>query len=245
MVYSDGRFKKNIKENVAGLEFITQLRPVTYTYDIHALNKHMAGNSAPAETVEKGEVAAKVDEEAIANKEKKIYSGFIAQEVEATAKKLNYDFSGVYKPENDEDVYGLSYSDFIVPLVKAAQEQQSQIQDLKAKNEEFQIQINDLKTLISKSSNSTITTSLNGYLKQNIPNPSNNNTVISYYTPDNTRNAQILVTDMKGGVLKAYTVSRGQGQVNISNGELPSGTYNYTLYVNSVKIDTKQMIVIK
>jgi len=36
---SDGRFKKNIKENVPGLEFIKQLRPITYTLDVTSLNK--------------------------------------------------------------------------------------------------------------------------------------------------------------------------------------------------------------
>lgn len=50
---------------------------------------------------------------------------------------------------------------------------------------------------------------------------------------------------MKGSVLRAYNVLRGEGQVNIKRGELPSGTYNYTLYVDNNKIDTKQMILIK
>ena len=35
-------------------------------------------------------------------KEKIIQTGFIAQEVEATAKKMNYDFSGVDAPKNNK-----------------------------------------------------------------------------------------------------------------------------------------------
>ncbi len=35
VIYSDGRFKKDLKENVPGLEFINLLKPVTYTYDVH------------------------------------------------------------------------------------------------------------------------------------------------------------------------------------------------------------------
>ncbi len=60
----------------------------------------------------------------IEKKESITYSGFIAQEVEEAAKKAGYNFSGVKKPQNDKDNYGLTYSDFVVPLVKAVQEQQ-------------------------------------------------------------------------------------------------------------------------
>jgi len=60
-------------------------------------------------------------------KEKIIYTGFIAQEVEALAKKLNYDFDGLYKPQSEKDAYGLGYQQFVTPLIKAVQEQQSLI----------------------------------------------------------------------------------------------------------------------
>lgn len=36
--FSDGRYKKNVREDVPGLEFITQLRPVTYTLDIDKID---------------------------------------------------------------------------------------------------------------------------------------------------------------------------------------------------------------
>jgi hypothetical protein len=44
-----------------------------------------------------------------------------AQDVEAAASSINYDFSGVDKPKNDKDIYGLRYSDYVMPLVKAVQ----------------------------------------------------------------------------------------------------------------------------
>ncbi len=55
------------------------------------------------------------------------YSGFIAQEVEAAAQKAGYSFSGVDGPKNEKDNYGLRYAEFVVPLVKAVQEQQDMI----------------------------------------------------------------------------------------------------------------------
>ena len=64
-------------------------------------------------------------------KEQIIYSGFIAQDVEKAAKELGFDFSGVDAAKNDKDLYGLRYSEFVVPLVKAVQELQLQLNDMK------------------------------------------------------------------------------------------------------------------
>ncbi len=80
----------------------------------------------------------------IAEKEKTVFSGFIAQEVEQAAKELNYDFSGVDKPNNDRDLYGLRYAEFVVPLVKAVQEQQKIIQSQQAQIDELNKILNNL-----------------------------------------------------------------------------------------------------
>ena len=107
---SDARFKKNIEEKVIGLDFIMALRPVTYNLDMDAIaNFHETPDSLRLEESERkaGEI---------------LQTGFIAQEVELAAKKLGYDFSGVDAPKNDKDNYGLRYSEFVVPLVKAIQE---------------------------------------------------------------------------------------------------------------------------
>jgi len=55
----------------------------------------------------------------------------LAQDVEQAAISVGYDFSGVDKPKNKEDFYGLRYAEFVVPLVKAVQEQQEIIEQLK------------------------------------------------------------------------------------------------------------------
>ena len=69
--------------------------------------------------------------------------GFIAQEVEAAAKALGYKFSGVDAPKNDESHYGLRYAEFVVPLVKAMQEQQTII-------DQQQTDIETLKALVEQ-----------------------------------------------------------------------------------------------
>ena len=131
---SDGRFKDNRKENVPGLDFIKTLKPVTYNYNIHKLNSFLkTGNKNIENDLRSGNCCTTAEEEAIAKKEKKLYTGFIAQEVEDAATKLGYDFSGVYKPQNDKDPYGMRYSDFVVPLVKAVQELSKRMMTFKSR----------------------------------------------------------------------------------------------------------------
>ena len=232
---SDGRYKKNIKENVPGLSFINKLKPITYTLDATGLDNFLHKNT-PKEKQLNTEAKAVMDK-GLKEKEKTIQTGFTAQDVEKAAKEIDYDFSGVDAAKNDNDVYGLRYAEFVVPLVKA-------VQELSAKNEDLQSQIDELKSLIIKD-NSLPTASSKAYLKQNMPNPSNSNTVIRYYLPDNTGRAQIKITDIKGSTIKVYNASAAQGSLNISTSELPAGTYNYTLYVNDKKIDTKQMVIMR
>jgi hypothetical protein len=119
---SDGRYKTSIKENVPGLAFITKLRPVTFKWDLGKLNS-MDGAEPLASDPILGE-----GREA---KARKVNTGFIAQEVEAAARECGYDFSGVVKPENEQSQYQLGYSEFVVPLVKAVQEQQKEIDELR------------------------------------------------------------------------------------------------------------------
>ena len=150
------------------------------------------------------------------------------------------------------NVKGINYTELIPILIRGIQEQQAQINkqqaqvlQLIANNDDLQNQVYELKSMISKGGNASAITSLSGYLKQNVPNPANSNTVISYYLPYNAGSAQIKITDIKGSLLKVYNPSKGEGQVNIKTGELPVGTYNYSLYVNGKSIDTKQMIITK
>ena len=123
--FSDARIKTDIKEDVPGLGFIMQLRPVTYYYDDAKLYKLQTGTEPPQQK---------------ATVRGMRYTGLIAQEVEAAAKAVQYDFSGVDKPENANTPYGLRYAELVVPLVKAVQEmkqlierQQKEIEELRKK----------------------------------------------------------------------------------------------------------------
>jgi hypothetical protein len=117
-VYSDGRLKRNITEDVRGLDFITRLRPVVYSKNIKEMALAMG-------TKDTSDFEGKYEIEGIR------YSGFIAQEVETAAQQSGYDFSGIKKVNGPDGFYTLSYESFVVPLVKAVQEQQQQIEALK------------------------------------------------------------------------------------------------------------------
>ena len=112
---SDGRFKTNVKENVEGLDFIMKLRPVTYNLDMDAIANFL--NTPDDMRLPESERL----------KAAEIEIGFIAQEVEAAANELGFDFHGISKPKSKNSHYGLRYAEFVVPLVKAVQEQQDMI----------------------------------------------------------------------------------------------------------------------
>jgi trimeric autotransporter adhesin len=125
--YSDGRFKRNVQQNVPGLDFILKLNPVSYNWDIQKLDRFM-GASEGTESREHMLEARK-------QQEAKVYTGFVAQDVEKAAQEAGYDFSGVETPPNENTPYSIRYSEFVVPLVKAVQEQQEMIDLLKKQNE--------------------------------------------------------------------------------------------------------------
>ena len=79
-----------------------------------------------------------IDKKRILNDIEKIrMTGFIAQEVEQASNDCGYDFSGVEKPQTADGLYGLRYSEFVVPLVKAVQEQQTIIENQNKKIDEL------------------------------------------------------------------------------------------------------------
>ena len=241
---SDGRVKKNIKENVPGLVFINLLKPVTYNLNLEAADKIIQKPAIKDNLVK--ETGTNTND-AIARKAKEqiVYTGFIAQDVEKAAKSLNYDFSGVDAAKNDSDLYGLRYAEFVVPLVKA-------VQELSEKNDNLQKQIDDLKAMIatgdqhSKTQNSNKVVLSDASIEQNVPNPFSHTTTISYTLPQTFTNAQIIIRDMNGKTIKAINISRsGKGSVNVDTATLSPGAYLYSLYVDGKLIATKQMVLQK
>ena len=118
---SDGRLKTNVQEDIPGLDFIMKLRPVSY--ELRVTSSELSVTR---------------------------YTGFIAQEVEQAAFEINYDFSGIDKPTNANDRYGLRYGQFTVPLVKATQELSATIQTTKQAISKTKKQTTDIDELLNE-----------------------------------------------------------------------------------------------
>ena len=146
---SDSRFKENVKEDVPGLAFVNQLRPVTYQLNREKVNE-FTGVTARQDELRKQDPSLKF---LSGEKYSQVTTGFIAQEVEAAAKSIGFNFSGVDSPKNENDYYGLRYAEFVVPLVKAVQELSAINQSQKATNEELKLQVSQLMQRIEKLEN--------------------------------------------------------------------------------------------
>ena len=133
---SDGRFKVHVQEDVQGLAFIKRLRPVTYHLDLGKLDRYLrVADDSLSKTPD--------FRNARVAKEQQVHSGFIAQEVEQAAKALGFVFSGVDRPQNENDTYKLRYAEFTVPLVKA-------VQELAVENEALKKELAELKKLVQQ-----------------------------------------------------------------------------------------------
>ncbi|HYK46306.1 MAG TPA: tail fiber domain-containing protein [Parafilimonas sp.] len=144
---SDGRYKKNVRQDIAGLSFINKLRPVSYTLDARGIDKFLHKNFPAGGNVSAEEVAM---EKALSEKEQIRYTGFVAQEVEKAAKEIGFDFSGVDAAKNENDLYGLRYAEFVVPLVKAVQELSKMNDEKESRLDTLEKQNADLKERLEK-----------------------------------------------------------------------------------------------
>jgi hypothetical protein len=222
-VLSDGRFKKDLKKDVSGLDFINQLNPVSYILDKKAINTFLRIPDS-----------LQVDNEA-ARKAPPRQIGFVAQEVEAIVKKSGYVFSGVEAPQNENDPYTIRYAEFVVPLVKAVQELSSQVADLQQQLKKY----TNEPTMDQQGTMGT-----GAFLYQNNPNPFSNTTEIRMELPETTGQANIIVYNLEGKQLKNIEVNeRGKTGVTISGNELSAGMYLYALILDGKVVDTKRLIL--
>ncbi|MBA2422650.1 MAG: tail fiber domain-containing protein [Chitinophagales bacterium] len=254
---SDGRYKKDIKGNVPGIEFINKLKPVTYHLDVSGirkfLNEDIIGGKDTQGFKEKSAEEKALIDKGVKEKEEVVYTGFIAQEVEQAASEIGYIFSGVDKPENENSLYGLRYAEFVVPLVKAVQELSSTNKELTARIEKLESLLNSSATSPASIDPETSVQKINlessgnaAILGQNIPNPFEGNTVISYYIPENSSDAKIIFYSERGNWIRSVSISEnGHGQISVNASDLSSGIYQYSLIINGQTIETRQMGIAK
>ncbi|PSR06497.1 MAG: hypothetical protein BRD49_00180, partial [Bacteroidetes bacterium SW_10_40_5] len=166
--------------------------------------------------------------------------GIIAQEMKEIAPYMVI--------ENDNGYYSYDANALWYILVNAVQEQQKVIkeekQQRKEKIKQLEDRIADLESKMKGNHGSgdaapqvkpenQKTVQLNNeninepILYQNVPNPFQDETVIKYYLPEDSRNSELLIASAREGtVLKRISLEQsGKGQVNLQTDNLKTGTY--------------------
>jgi endosialidase-like protein/type IX secretion system substrate protein len=224
---SDRTLKKSIADFTKAIDIINKLQPKTYEFRQDGNYKLMHLSQGK-------------------------HYGFIAQDLEQVLPELVKETkfetrlaqplteSGTLPVAQEQseviNFKAVNYTEIIPILVKAVQEQQTQIQAQQTQIEELK---NDINTL--KQNDAHITTST-GILNQSIPNPTNGIAYISYRLPAGIVHAELIITDMAGKIIKTVPLN-GSGSVDINTISLSNGVYYYSLQINSKLIDTKKLIV--
>ncbi len=216
---SDKSFKKDINTVTNALDKVLKLRGVTYK-----LNR--------------------TDSNSVFNDE--VLMGVVAQEVETIIPEVVKTLPNGTK--------AVAYQNLIGLLIEAIKEQQTQIKKLgtdlntcctmtQARLQSSSIiPLGNVDPLIGTSAVATVASS--AALYQNIPNPFNKETSISYYLPKETKTAALLLFDMQGKLIKKIDITSFEnGTIIIAAQELQPGMYLYTLIADSQEIATMRMIL--
>ncbi|MCU7548186.1 tail fiber domain-containing protein [Chitinophagaceae bacterium LB-8] len=136
------------------------------------------------------------------------------------------------QPSENTDLKAVNYTELIPLLIKAMQEQQQQIEQLK-------------EEIINLKKGRSVNTFLNSFQLSDVsPNPVKSTATIQYAIPGGSNRAYLLITDALGRSIRQVTLGTS-GNINIDVSALASGVYNYSLVVDNKTLATKKMKVVK
>lgn len=83
-----------------------------------------------------------------------------------------------------------------------------------------------------------------GYLGQNVPNPYQGETSVTYVIPSKAQESSINIYDGTGKFVKSVNIQQtGKGQLKLNAQNLPGGIYSYQLVVDGKVVDSKKMLL--
>lgn len=211
---SDAKFKENIKKEATILSKIEKLNPVSYNY------------------IETKDI----------NLAKGTQHGFIAQELEKVFPELTKD---VTKPIFDKEgnvtskinFKSVNYTGMISILTQAVKELNEEMKLLKS-------EISELKNnnIVTKESDNLEVTK-GAILKQNIPNPFQDQTTIQYQLPNGSKTGELLITNLNGNLVKTIKLNPNEKEITVKSSEIGKGLFIYSLVSNGEALITKKMVV--
>jgi hypothetical protein len=220
---SDSKLKNNVAAEPKVMDLLMQLRPVSYLYK----TEDYKGFNMPSVK----------------------QHGLIAQEVQTVLPELvkstrytTTDEKG--KTTVSDDFLAVNYQGLIPILIKAIQEQQTEIEILKAALSQQGNTLADGpdRPIITKEGRFKTSAFA---LEQNTPNPFSGSTTIRYALPKEVRNATLAVFDLNGRMQLQYNNLNGSSQVIIDGNTLQPGMYIYTLLAEGQEVVSKRMILTK
>ena len=223
---SDRKLKRNVKKYEDGLSKIMKINPIMFQY-----NKSL--NTGADDRVFIGVIAQELQKI-----EPSVVSTFKHYETDDKMKS-----TGVVKEYLQVQSDAVQYM-----LVNAVKEQQGMIEELQSQNEDLR---NMVEALVQQASVDKIKLNLEGLngqatLGQNAPNPFSSTTSFSYFIPEESKNAKILITNSSGQMIKSVNINNtGQGILELDASEISTGNFQYTLIVDGKTIATKKMAKVK
>lgn len=223
---SDIRYKENIQNLQGATATLLKLRPVSFDF------------KANNDIFDTADLKGKV--------------GFIAQEVQTI-------LPNQVKYLSETDMYTLDYVSMIPYLVKAFQETYAENENLRNEVEELRAAVELLQEQLSTPQNTPMNKtpktgktekeaeSDQAMLRQNMPNPFSESTVIEYTLPAKTKAATLNIYSNTGNLVRTYVLPTGnrKGGVTVESYSLTPGIYTYSLLVGDQVVDTKRMVVTK
>lgn len=228
---SDGSLKENIVAVSNSLDALCDVTPVSYTLKDISKDDTNDSHNSMQRAASQSETATHAPS-AWGNEMSRAKYGFIAEDIEEIFPNVVYTM-----PTGEK---GIAYQELIPILVGAIQELKEEIETLKEDANEIP-QRQQAPAAIEEA-----VADGSAALMQNTPNPFNQATEIGYRLPEGTATAIIMVCDMNGKMLQTYplAVNATAGTLTLQAGSYTPGMYLYTLLVDGVQIDTKQMIIL-
>lgn len=162
--------------------------------------------------------------------------GLMAQEIASVLPEA------VREPSGSCTAWTIDYSRVVTVLVAAIQQQQRQIEELRAT-------IESLRSSAQPTAGSPALSARveDDWLGDNIPNPHDGTTSIAYYIPNSVGRAELVVSDLAGRRLRAIVLpARGYwATVTLDMSMLSAGTYEYSLAFDGRIVATKRMQLLR